>query len=179
MTHISLDLETMGTGPMSSILSIGAVVFELDGTYTNLSGPAFYTTIDLKSCEDHGLRIDASAVKWWATQSEAARRVITDPDALLLAHALHQFASFVTDQAEPRIWCRGPDFDGVILNQAYKACSMKTPWKYSALRCVRTICDLANLDVNTVPRIGPAHSALDDAFHQARCIQEAWRRLMT
>ena len=90
MTHISLDLETMGTGPMSSILSIGAVVFELDGTYTNLSGPAFYTTIDLKSCEDRGLRIDASTVKWWATQSDEARRVITDPDALLLAHALHQ-----------------------------------------------------------------------------------------
>lgn len=53
MKHIMLDIETMGNQSYSSILSIGAVKFDLN---TGETGDEFYTTIDLKSCLDLGLK---------------------------------------------------------------------------------------------------------------------------
>ncbi len=66
--NIMLDLETMGNTPTSAIIAIGAVRFD-----KKIKGK-FYGVIDLESCLEDGLTVDASTIMWWMQQSDAARK---------------------------------------------------------------------------------------------------------
>ena len=70
MNNIMLDIETLGDVSYSSILSIGAVKFDIN---TGETGDTFYVTVDLQSCLDAGLIITASTFNWWLEKDEAAR----------------------------------------------------------------------------------------------------------
>ena len=113
MTHVMLDLETLGTKPGCVIRSIGAVVFTLDGVL----GAQFYANIDKQSCVDAGLTVDPATEAWWAGQSQEAR------DALLvnprpLADIVGEFRAWyeinggtnVWSQSRP--WCENKIADG-------------------------------------------------------------------
>ena len=55
MKHVMADLETLGNGPNSVIIAIGAVKFNTQGIVDK-----FYVTVDPQSCIDIGLDMDAS-----------------------------------------------------------------------------------------------------------------------
>jgi len=55
--RIMLDIETLGLEAGAAILSIGAVKFDTDGLGAEFSGE-----IDLESCQDAGLAIDAETL---------------------------------------------------------------------------------------------------------------------
>ena len=71
MSDAMVDLETMGTGPNSRILSLGAVMFDYRGIEKE-----FYHKITKKSCDKLGLEEDESTKQWWAKQSAEAREVL-------------------------------------------------------------------------------------------------------
>jgi len=66
--RIMLDIETLGTDPGATIVSIGAVAFDADGP-----GDEFRAAVSPTSCQRHGLSIDAETLEWWLTQDAAAR----------------------------------------------------------------------------------------------------------
>jgi DNA polymerase III epsilon subunit-like protein len=66
-----VDIETLGTKPSSTILSIGAVFFDIE---TGELGERFYMNIDPK--QDRS--IDPSTVMWWMVQSSEARNSLVD-----------------------------------------------------------------------------------------------------
>ena len=68
MSHIMLDLETMGNGNRAAIIAIGAVAFNSSGV-----NQRFYQQVRLDMSIDCGLEMDASTVLWWLQQSDAAR----------------------------------------------------------------------------------------------------------
>lgn len=128
MTHIMIDLETMGSAPTAAITSIGAVLFD---PYGNWIGDAFHTHVSLESCLLNGLTMDASTVLWWLGQSEAARKTLVDgqPGASNLREALHALTCFMPFGVTP--WCNGASFDFAILNNAYRAIKHPVPpWEY-------------------------------------------------
>jgi hypothetical protein len=53
--HLMLDIETMGNESFSSIVSIGALEFDIE---TGKTGREFYVNVDLQSCMDLGLIVD-------------------------------------------------------------------------------------------------------------------------
>jgi hypothetical protein len=57
------------------------------------------------------------------------------------------------------------------------AVGFRPPWHYRAPRDTRTLFDLAELDARDLPFVGVKHNALDDAIHQAKCVQAAHQRL--
>ena len=57
--NVMVDLETLGNGSESVIISIGAVEFDPE---TGELGREFYKVVDAQSCVDAGLKIDASTV---------------------------------------------------------------------------------------------------------------------
>jgi DNA polymerase III epsilon subunit-like protein len=63
MQNVMVDLETFGNNSHSVIVSIGAVVFDKNGTYET-----FYRLIDAESCVRVGLKMDVSTVQWWIMQ---------------------------------------------------------------------------------------------------------------
>jgi len=183
--HCMMDLETLGTTPGCAVLSIGAVAFDPQGEPRRWECAAtFYRNIDRFSCEEFGLSADPDTMEWWGRQSEAARSALLH-DAQPLHGVVGDFHDWFKDLGLTHLWCNGANFDEPIWRAATKAVrghfpfaiSYTVPWKYWNVRDTRTIWDVAGIDARRVPRDGPAHDALADARHQARCVQLAYRVL--
>lgn len=172
MTHIMVDLETMGTAPGSAIVSLGAVVFD---PVTGRLGDEFYRVISLRSCTVAGLRIDPDTVGWWMRQSDAARAALTDGDAEDLLRVIAAFAAWWRSQRGRFIWGHGANFDEPLLSSAFRATRTEVPWKYWDARCTRTIFDAAKVKPDR--SAGVHHNALDDAKAQAVAVCEAYVKL--
>lgn len=179
MNRIMLDLETLDTGPRSTILSIGAVRFTtniLDMPYWD----NFYVVVKPNQSK-WGRTISADTVFWWLNQSDAARGALTNgKQAIELDQALNEFAAFATGPGNvDEMWGNGADFDNVILGSAFADVDIKRPWSYGRNRCFRT---LKNIGIKLPPgagieRHGTHHNALDDAMYQAAYAAVYLRRL--
>ena len=172
MTHIMIDIETMGTAPGSAIVSLGAVVFDpLAGTL----GETFYQVTSLDSCLEAGLTTEAGTILWWMQQSDAARAQLTAPDAQPLIPALSDFTSWWQHQGGQFIWGHGANFDEPLLSAAYRAVGAAPPWKFWDARCTRTIFALTGERPDRAK--GTHHNALDDAKAQAEAVCRAYKKL--
>ena len=167
MTHIMIDLETMGQTPTAAITSIGAVLFDPHGDWI---GDAFHIHVSLESCiKQWRLTMDADTVLWWLGQSETARKTLVDGQvrAATLSESLSALTRFLPTGVTP--WCNGASFDFAILANAYHVTNRPVPWEFWKERDLRTLKGL-NPDMKIV-RDGVHHNALDDARYQARLVQ--------
>jgi len=156
MNNVMLDLETMSTTSNAAIIAIGAVRFDSKVT------DSFYMAVDLKSCCDIGLEMDASTVVWWMQQSQEARDKFK-AEKVPINEALLQFSRWIGPGAI--MWGDGAGFDNVILANAYRKAFLPQPWQFWNDRCYRT---MKNLHPKIEKeRIGVCHCAIDDAESQA------------
>lgn len=162
--NVMLDLETMGNGPAAAIVAIGAVAFDLEAGEL---GPSYYNRVDLASSVACGGVMDASTVKWWLNQGDAARLEIARYDGMNIALALQSFAAWMNEcTPDPEVWGNGASFDNVILRGAYERNGTPAPWKWWNDRCYRTVKAMRR-DV-PMERLGTHHNAMADAISQAR-----------
>lgn len=169
---LMLDIETMGNESYSCIISMGAVEFDIN---TGETGKYFYTPIDLQSCLDLGLIINASTVMWWLQQNEQARKDIVDRKAIPIKEALDEFAKFCNGNYA--IWGNSARFDCGILQNAYNKANLPIPWDYRKERCVRTLVSFnPEIKRNYVSK-GTAHNALTDCYYQIGYCCEIWKTL--
>ena len=183
MQHVMLDLETMGVRPTSAIIAIGAVAFEMprlaeggfdatDGKNLIIpgkTGEEFYCVIDLESCVQAGLTLDASTILWWMQQSDEARKQFDRP-GVDIYEALMQFSDWMKNVGGKYVWGNGAAFDNVLLTNAYQVCEKTQPWKCWDDRCYRTMkAQYPNVKMN---RVGTHHQAVDDARSQAIHLME-------
>lgn len=138
MEHCMLDLETLGTGGNTVIVSIGAAMFD-----KGVTGPRFHVLVDIDSCLAKGLRVTGGTITWWMQQDPAAQSEITRSERVSLETALDMFTSFFKNNGGKYLWGNDPSFDNAILADAYAACAKRTPWYYSNNRCLRTLKGLA------------------------------------
>ena len=172
MSHVMVDLETMGTAPGSSIVSIGAVAFD---PVRGKLGEEFYRVVSLSSCKRAGLSIDPDTVGWWMQQSEAARAQLNRADAEELPSVLGWFAAWWRRQGAQFIWGHGANFDEPLLSWAFRACHVAVPWKYWDARCTRTLFALTGDRPDRAQ--GVHHNALDDAKAQAEAVIRAYANI--
>jgi hypothetical protein len=173
-TDVMVDLETLGTAPGSILLSVGAVAF-------NEAQPEEeWATLDIKpirvsSSRGYGLAVDEDTLSWWLSQEDAALVLLRDcltSAAMDLHDAVKKLYTWYPVGA--RLWGNGADFDNVLLNCAFKACTIPTPWAYRDNRCYRTL-RAEYKGVVTEPEFqGVRHDALADALHQTRYLQAIW-----
>lgn len=135
--HIMADLETVGNKSNSAIVSIGAIKFNLD---TGQTGEEFYRKIDLQSCLDVGLVVNASAIYWWMKQNEVARYELAQGGQPLL-EVLHDLDEWInSDGNKPQLWGNGARFDIGLLEDAYVACGYhEMPWDFHNELDLRTL----------------------------------------
>lgn len=155
--RVMLDIETLGLEPGAVILSIGAVRFDTDGL-----GSEFHGNIDLVSCEDAGLTVDADTLQWWLDQDGEVQHVLTGGEAL--EDVLEDFGGWYGDAEE--VWANSPSFDCRLLEAAYDAVGLESPWNFWSERDFRTLKELPV--AAEIEQDGNEHDALDDAKHQAR-----------
>lgn len=181
MKDIMLDLETLGTVPGCAIVSFGAVAFDEFG----VAMEGFYQAVHVPGWETPGLTLDnlvkdEDTIAWWQGQSEQARAVFTDPNALTTREALERLRSYIAQYGSPRVWGNGADFDNPIVACAAHAVGIppRSVWRGYDGRCYRTVKNQFK-DVKLV-RGGTHHNALDDARSQAEhlvqiCKTRGWR----
>lgn len=170
--NVMLDLETWGTAPGSALRSIGAVMFD---PHTDEIGETFYANIDDQSCLDAGLVKDPSTVAWWAKQTQQAQDSLVR-DQLHFVEVANNFHSWFRQQRGMFVWSQGANFDGVLWEVAVRRVGLSVPWKFWDTRCTRTAYDMGCFNPRSIRRVGTHHNALDDAIHQAKCVQAAYRR---
>jgi len=170
-----VDLETLGSGTDAAIASIGAVVID-DETKEIIS--EFEINVNIESCTDAGLKIDALTVIWWLTQSrEAISETFLQP-AGTLEYSLNALGDFIAETGCERFWSHGATFDIPILNNACKAIKREQIIPYHFARDTRTIYELADVSPKNFFPIGTtAHRAIDDARAQAQALIVSWDKL--
>lgn len=179
MNNLMLDLETMGVNPGCAIVSIGAVQFDLN---TGKLGEKFYTSVDLKSCVDAGLKIEPDTLMWWLKQSDQARAKLYEGISPL-ATALTDFATFLIRNEIDTLWGNSASFDCAILKACYLAYNKKSfdgpwtsPWNVFNEKCYRTVTKLfpANLTKKDATK---AHDPIYDCEYQIANLCRIWRSL--
>jgi len=170
--HLMLDIETMGSNSYSSILSIGALEFDIE---TGETGNEFHVNVDLQSCIDAGLIVNASTIIWWMQQSEESRSRFAKKNAVSIKHALLSFSGFC--HKEYQVWGNSARFDCGILQNAYNKLSEPIPWDFRKERCVRTLVSFNPKAKEGYQRKGIEHDALDDCYTQVGYCHEIWRSL--
>jgi hypothetical protein len=158
--HVMVDIETLGTRPGDTILSIGAVKFSVEEGL----GEEFYVSINPESCKTFGLKAQKSTLEWWSKQSEAARTAAFS-GTTGLDIALIKLAVWMPPLDDAVVWGNGANFDNALLAAAYRAIKHDVPWNYWNDRCYRTMCAMFLHD--RIERVGTGHHALDDAKTQA------------
>lgn len=160
-----IDLETLGVGPRSAILSIGYVRFD---PYSQDIGYPNVIHVDVESCIQRGMVMKDSTFRWWLSQSDEARDALTKHQGLDLPLALSELAADLTP--DDHVWGNGANFDISILETAHELCDMELPWRFYNVRCYRTVKNLFPDVPKRIPRV--AHDAGEDALAQALHLQD-------
>lgn len=161
MSHLMVDIETLGTDNNARILSVGIVEFDETNTLETC-----YYVVDQTTAK--GI-IDFDTVKWWLGQSDKAKQVFYEKDTLseqTLAALL--IDRYITQRHIETIWANSPNFDIVILNNLLRRHAHKQ-FAFYKLRDYRTMKAMFPLASAPIPII--AHNALDDAVCQVQVLQ--------
>ena len=154
---LMIDLEGLGTGPDTTILTIAAQAFDPFGS--GHYEQSFYARVTLESQETRS--IQQGTIEWWASQPAVVRdEAFAEEDRIPLNEALDGLGKLIWHAK--RVWAQGPTYDMNILEHAYKSYNIVLPWQYYNVRDARTIYSLCP-GLNTYPA---SHHALEDCRRQ-------------
>jgi len=167
-----IDLESLGTRPDCAILTLGAVKFN---PYTvDQFGDGIYFRIDVDEQLALGREVQNDTLEWWMKQAQDVREeALGESGRISLTSMYQQLNRFLV--GVNNIWCQGPAFDIVILENIYRQMGWPTPWQFWQIRDSRTL-----FGVHGDPRVkGKAglHNALEDCISQAQGVQEIYNQL--
>lgn len=166
-----LDIETLSTRPWSVILTLGAIKFSPWDSDVD-QGQGLYIRPDVNEQLAMERHVQDETVNWWATQSEEVREEALGEDGRVSVNdMLDQLNRFLV--GADNIWCQGPAFDIVILEDLYRQVGRPTPWQFWQIRDSRTLFSVHG-DPRDKNRHG-AHNALIDCYYQARAVQQIYK----
>ena len=170
-THAMIDIETLATSPEAVILSVGGVKFD---PYTNEEPHSF---IDMKLDIDEQTAlsrdIDDGTMEWWAKQPKNIQDIAFAEEGRT---KLTEFTKSLNKWLVgcDQIWCQGPQFDMVIIENLYKMLNTHTNWAYWQIRDSRTLFAMMPSDPRKAIQES-LHNALADCYYQAKCVQQSYK----
>lgn len=159
MKHIDItfDLETCATTANAAVMQVAAVPWDRTAKESPFSVQygevtvdypyyvSFNEHIDLRSCVVDGFDFDMATVKWWADQSDKAKKAVADGLAEPIEEVFIRFIEWMesmkreTKAESVCLWCQGMDFDGAILRNICKKYDLELPIRYQQFRDARTV----------------------------------------
>lgn len=175
-----IDLETLGTGARSIVLTIGAIKFSpFDDITPAKQGKElvgidwFYRRVEMASCQELGLTADKSTVQWWMEQAADVRaEAFAEDNRHPIKQVMDDFRAWFGTAKHP--WSHGKEFDITILSEIWRLMGQDTPWKFWDTLDTRTAYALMGVKP---PKIKLAHHALWDCWKQVVAVQEAYRKV--
>lgn len=167
-SDLMIDFETLSTTPDAIVISVGACFFDVE---TKKIGSTFYAAFDVADQLKKGRSITADTLKWWFSQSDAAKKVFkekADPPERVLK-AFTEWAKANGTGINP--WGNGATFDISIIEDLFRQYEVKCPWAFYNVMDLRTFKRFVANGAKVVVK-GTAHNALDDAIAQAEYVIE-------
>lgn len=168
---VMLDLETLSTRPESVILTIGAVKFNPWGDDVDAENGLYYR-VNVDEQLTLGRHVQEETIQWWGKQpDEVFEEAMGESNRVSLEHMCSGLNRFLV--GVDNIWCQGPAFDIVILENLYRQLVKPTPWQFWQIRDSRTL-----FGVHGDPREKDrkaAHNALMDCYYQAIGVQHIYK----
>jgi hypothetical protein len=167
-----LDIETLSTRPDAVVLTIGAVKFSPWASDVN-TDDGLYVRVNVDEQLELGRHVQQDTIDWWGRQAEDVREeALGEHNRTDVEEFLNQLNKFVV--GADNIWCQGPVFDIVILENLYRQVERPTPWQFWQIRDSRTL-----FGVHGDPRgkgAEGAHNALIDCYYQAQAVQQVYKQ---
>jgi len=172
MNHIMLDFETLGTQPNAVVVSLGAVIFGLDGIKKE-----GYWVFDINHQIKRGRSVTGDTIAWWISQSANAKVTFSEINqkGIMLDEFIPALGHFCSGFSQLRAWGNGANFDISIIEHIYASMGHKLPWLYYNTRCYRTMKSCFGIEAGGQFK-GVKHNALDDAKNQANYLIEYWKK---
>lgn len=168
--HAMIDIETLDFTPSSVVLSVGAVKFD---PYTNTqpyNRKLWRPGIDEQV--DKGRTISDSTLEWWAKQDEHVKEVtFTEEGRIPVGCFMSNLNKYLV--GVDKIWCQGPQFDMVILEDMYVNFEHHHNWAFWQVCDSRTLFNMMPVEPRKAIQEN-LHSADDDAYWQAVCVQQCF-----
>lgn len=166
-----IDLETIGTNVDAPIISIGAAFFDIE---KKTVGDTFYLVCDVADQIDSKVRFaDASTIKWWMSQGNAAKQVFKDGHKptkevleLLRQWIMTHAGSKATKTNKVKVWGNGSSFDITLMETLFKDYGVDCPWQFYNVMDLRTYRRFVGKGEKVAKLEGTNHNALDDAINQ-------------
>lgn len=168
-THITFDLETLGLTPDSVILSFGGIVFN---PFNGDIKSHMYAVLETATQIAAGRIVDQSTDSWWNHPDRAAIKPVYEGPPNTFLTDLYSINNWIARNEASAVWVNGLDFDVPMLSHAFKQFGVSIPWKYNAVRDVRTISKEFSISPN---RHGTHHNALDDSMWNVAVIQRFYQ----
>jgi hypothetical protein len=167
MNHIDItfDMETCATTANAAVMQVAAVAWNRsakenpfsvgDGSavafdYSGIPDAppniiSFNEHIDLRTCVVDGFDFDQNTVKWWANQTDKAKKAVCADLAEPMEEVFIRFIEWInqvkrdTNAESVCLWCQGMDFDGAILRNICHKYDLELPIRYQQFRDARTV----------------------------------------
>lgn len=173
MTHVMLDLETLGTNKKSPILTLALVEFVPS---TGVRRKERYWKIN-PLCYDRYkdlFSMDYSTLLWWQSQNEEAKKNSLSEGGDDIKKVVEEVCDFVRKLSGiVFVWSQGIDFDIPILSNAIEALGFEIPWKFWNVRDSRTLLWFKGIKL-VEDENHPSHHALGDCYKQIEGIRKCY-----
>lgn len=169
-THAMIDIETLGTEPDAVILSVGAVKFDPYNSIEPHTKQLWRPTVDVQT--EDGRSVLESTLEWWAKQPQHIQdEAFSDEDRIPLSDFAAQLNKYLVGC--DKIWCQGPQFDMVILENLFTQFKYHKGWAFWQIMDCRTVFNMMPSDPRKAIQQN-LHSADADAYYQAVCVQQSY-----
>ena len=167
--HGMVDLETLGTGSNSVVVSVGLIAF-------NISTGEILAELDIGLNLNQQIKtggvIDGDTLEFHFAQAPDSIQKMAQRKVLDVKEGLDLISNFIKANNITTLWGNGATFDNVILRNLYARHLKVFPLGFWADRDLRTAVDIYNIDTRTVPFEGIKHYCLDDARHQVKLLTD-------
>ena len=116
--------------------------------------------------------VDDNTLQWWAKQDSDIRdRAFGDEGRIAVEPFMKELNAWLTGCET--IWCQGPQFDMVILEDFFRDFGHHMNWFYWQVSDCRTLFKMMPVDPRKAIQ-QDLHDASADAFFQAVCVQQTF-----
>lgn len=172
---VMFDIETLSTTPDAVVLSVGAVKFQPLGNETTISDKQHWR-LEIDCQMEKGREVSESTMEWWSKQDIEVRAEVFAPDNRVQVDKFFaEFNRYMT--GADKIWCQGPQFDAVIIENLYRQFNHHWNWQFWQVMDSRTLFQLMKQFNFEDPRKGvqqQLHNAAEDAYWQAIGVQKMY-----
>lgn len=166
-----LDIETVANTNNTAVIQVAMIRFD----WTGKLGNSLVVRLNLDEQLRKGLDANSSTLAWWVNTNPQLFKSLLTENVESVSQALSKICQFIT--FNDYIWCHAT-FDIPILNNLLHKFGFKTPWAYKKCRDIRTLTELAELDLTQYNwEKEKTHDALDDCRFQIKYCYDAYNKI--